>query len=115
VAHAHRQLLVGRAFKATSPNGRFADGARAIDGKPLSRIEVGARRPEHAARQLDSGAARYRGGAVADAATRASDACSVREPVQPAASRGGQPFLAEGGLPAVPVICSASTSLFSTP
>ncbi|KAI8465749.1 MAG: hypothetical protein J3K34DRAFT_435962, partial [Monoraphidium minutum] len=40
VAHAHRRLLMGRSFKATSPNGRFADGARAIDGKPLSRIEV---------------------------------------------------------------------------
>ena len=30
VAVAHRQRLVGKSFKATSPNGRFAAGAAAI-------------------------------------------------------------------------------------
>jgi formamidopyrimidine-DNA glycosylase len=33
-------LLVGKKFKATSPNGRFADGAAAIDGQPFQRIEA---------------------------------------------------------------------------
>lgn len=40
VAHAHRKLLLTKSFTATSPNGRFADGAKAINGKPLARIEV---------------------------------------------------------------------------
>lgn len=40
VASRHRDLLVGKKFKATSPNGRFADGAAAIDGKPFQRIEA---------------------------------------------------------------------------
>lgn len=39
VAAAHRRLLLGHAFKATSPNGRFTDGARLIDRRKLSRIE----------------------------------------------------------------------------
>lgn len=40
LAHAHRSQLQGRAFEATSPNGRFAAGAAAIDGRTLARIEV---------------------------------------------------------------------------
>ena len=40
VAAAHRKLLVGRAFKATSPNARFDAGAAAISGKLLAKIEV---------------------------------------------------------------------------
>ena len=40
VAAAHRKLMVGRAFKATSPNARFAAGAAAINGKRLAKIEV---------------------------------------------------------------------------
>ena len=40
VAHRHRKLLVGKTFKATSPNGRFAAGAAAIDGQPFVRIEA---------------------------------------------------------------------------
>lgn len=40
VAAAHRRELVGKNFKATSPNGRFADGAAAISGRALDRIEV---------------------------------------------------------------------------
>jgi hypothetical protein len=40
VAHAHRRTLLGRVFRCTSPNGRFAEGARALDGKRLTRIEV---------------------------------------------------------------------------
>ncbi len=39
VAAAHRRLLLNHAFKATSPNGRFAEGARLIDGRRLARIE----------------------------------------------------------------------------
>ena len=33
-------MLVGKSFKATSPNGRFTDGAAAIDGQPFQRIEA---------------------------------------------------------------------------
>ena len=40
VATFHRQRLVGRQFRATSPNRRFTDGARAIDGKLFVRIEA---------------------------------------------------------------------------
>ncbi|KAK9842012.1 hypothetical protein WJX81_004236 [Elliptochloris bilobata] len=39
VVRAHRKSLMGRSFAAQSPNGRFADGAKAISGKLLSRIE----------------------------------------------------------------------------
>jgi formamidopyrimidine-DNA glycosylase len=40
VAAAHRKLLVGHAFKATSPNGRFIEGAAAVNNRPLEKIEV---------------------------------------------------------------------------
>jgi hypothetical protein len=40
IAAAYRSRLVGRAYKAMSPNGRFGDGAKAIDGRQMSRIEV---------------------------------------------------------------------------
>lgn len=40
VAAAHRKLLVGHPWKATSPNGRFCDGAAAINNRPLAKIEV---------------------------------------------------------------------------
>lgn len=40
VATFHRQRLVGKQFRATSPNGRFSDGARSIDGKFFARIEA---------------------------------------------------------------------------
>lgn len=40
VAHAHRQKLVSKKFCATSPNGRFTEGAACIDGKKLCKIEV---------------------------------------------------------------------------
>mmetsp|Transcript_112968 Transcript_112968/g.319499 ORF Transcript_112968/g.319499 Transcript_112968/m.319499 type:complete len:446 (-) Transcript_112968:93-1430(-) len=40
VATQHRKRLVGRRFQATSPNGRFVDGASAIEGLELRRIEV---------------------------------------------------------------------------
>ena len=40
VAQAHRRALVGKKFKASSPNGRFVDGARAIDDKALARVEA---------------------------------------------------------------------------
>eukprot|EP00892_Ulva_mutabilis_P010563 jgi/Ulvmu1/787/UM010_0161.1 len=40
VAAAHRKLLVGHAFKASSPNGRFTEGAAMIDRRPLKKIEV---------------------------------------------------------------------------
>jgi formamidopyrimidine-DNA glycosylase len=40
LAAAHTARLVGRAFKATSPNGRFTDGARAINNRSMSRIEA---------------------------------------------------------------------------
>ena len=40
VAARHRAMLVGKSFQATSPNGRFTDGAAAIDGQPFQRIEA---------------------------------------------------------------------------
>ncbi|KAG0563892.1 hypothetical protein KC19_8G067800 [Ceratodon purpureus] len=40
LAFAHRKLLFGQKFTATSPTGRFADGAAAIDGLFVSHIEV---------------------------------------------------------------------------
>ncbi|KAG8466181.1 hypothetical protein KFE25_001937 [Diacronema lutheri] len=40
VAHALRSKLVGRTLNASSPNGRFADGAAAIDNLPFSRVEA---------------------------------------------------------------------------
>jgi formamidopyrimidine-DNA glycosylase len=35
-----RQGLVGKTFRATSPNGRFTEGAAAINGQPFCRIEA---------------------------------------------------------------------------
>ncbi|KAH8935917.1 hypothetical protein BDL97_17G055900 [Sphagnum fallax] len=40
VAVAHRRILQGRVYQANSPNGRFADGAAAINGHVLSHIEA---------------------------------------------------------------------------
>lgn len=40
VVAAHRRLLLGHVFKATSPNGRFTEGAKLIDGRRLARIEA---------------------------------------------------------------------------
>lgn len=40
VALFHRAILLGRRFRATSPNGRFTEGARLIDNQPLTRIEA---------------------------------------------------------------------------
>lgn len=40
VAALHRQRLVGKIFRAVSPNGRFKDGAKAIDGKVFASIEA---------------------------------------------------------------------------
>ena len=40
VAAAHREQLRGKAFKASSPNGRFEEGAKLIDGKILHAIEA---------------------------------------------------------------------------
>lgn len=40
VAYTHRKLLLGHKFIATSPNGRFAEGAKLISNRVLSRVEV---------------------------------------------------------------------------
>lgn len=40
VVAAHRRLLLGHVFQATSPNGRFLEGAKLIDGKRLARVEA---------------------------------------------------------------------------
>ncbi|CAK0783892.1 hypothetical protein CVIRNUC_007092 [Coccomyxa viridis] len=40
VGHAHRKQLMGQRFIAQSPNGRFTEGAQAINQQLLSRIEV---------------------------------------------------------------------------
>ena len=40
VAERHKRLLLGKVFKATSPNGKFKEGAKLINNRPLSRIEA---------------------------------------------------------------------------
>ena len=40
LASAFRSKLVGRKFAASSPNGRFVEGAAAIDGRVLTRMEA---------------------------------------------------------------------------
>jgi len=40
VASLHRKRLVGKSFFAWSPNGRFTEGANAINGKVFSGIEA---------------------------------------------------------------------------
>lgn len=40
IATQHTRRLCGRVYKASSPNGRFADGARLINGRSFSRIEA---------------------------------------------------------------------------
>ncbi|GAQ78620.1 putative DNA glycosylase [Klebsormidium nitens] len=40
VAIAHKKALLGKKFEASSPNGRFAEGAAAITGRNLARIEA---------------------------------------------------------------------------
>lgn len=40
VAAQHRATLRGKAFVATSPNGRFTEGAAAVNGKTLEQVEV---------------------------------------------------------------------------
>jgi formamidopyrimidine-DNA glycosylase len=40
LAILHRRQLLGKSFTATSPNGRFTEGAKAISNRPLTRIEV---------------------------------------------------------------------------
>lgn len=40
VASLHRQRLLGKKFTALSPNGRFTEGASAINGKTFARIEA---------------------------------------------------------------------------
>ncbi|CAL5225951.1 g8750 [Coccomyxa viridis] len=40
VGHAHRKQLMGQRFIAQSPNGRFTEGAQAINQQLLTRIEV---------------------------------------------------------------------------
>jgi hypothetical protein len=39
VAAQHRKELVGKAFVADSPNGRFVEGAAAVNGKVLTAAE----------------------------------------------------------------------------
>ena len=40
VAASHRQALVGKAFVATSPNGRFVEGAAAVNGRVLTDVQA---------------------------------------------------------------------------
>lgn len=40
VGHFHRQKLLGKRFVCTSPNGRFTEGASAINNRTLTRIEI---------------------------------------------------------------------------
>ena len=40
IAASHTRRLVGLRFKASSPNGRFTEGAKQIDGREFRRIEA---------------------------------------------------------------------------
>lgn len=40
VAAAHRAALVGKVFAASSPNGRFVEGAAAVSGKQLTDVQA---------------------------------------------------------------------------
>ncbi len=40
VAAAHRAALKGKAFVASSPNGRFAEGAAAVNGKTMTDVQA---------------------------------------------------------------------------
>ena len=40
VAAAHRQALVGKVFAATSPTGRFVEGAAAVNGRQLTDVQA---------------------------------------------------------------------------
>ena len=40
ICHALRRTCAGKRFVATSPNGRFADGARAIDRREFKKVEA---------------------------------------------------------------------------
>ena len=40
IATQHTRRLVGSAYRATSPNGRFAEGAQLINGRTFSRCEA---------------------------------------------------------------------------
>jgi len=40
VAILHRQRLLNSKFKATSPNGKFSAGAKAVNGRKLARVEA---------------------------------------------------------------------------
>ena len=44
VAARHRQRMVGKKFACTSPNGRFTEGAAAINNKPFRAIEAHGKR-----------------------------------------------------------------------
>ncbi|OSX70397.1 hypothetical protein BU14_0769s0004 [Porphyra umbilicalis] len=78
LATAHRAQLLRRAFRAESPNGRFAAGAAAIDGRVLVRVEAAGdggrrRRPTAAAVAAAAAAAAD----AADAAAADADAAAV--------------------------------------
>jgi endonuclease-8 len=47
IARRHRTELLGRAVSASSPQGRFADGAAAIDGRTLDEVEAYGKRLFH--------------------------------------------------------------------
>jgi len=47
IARRHREVLVGRTVRATSPQGRFSAGAAAIDGRVLDEVEAYGKRLFH--------------------------------------------------------------------
>jgi hypothetical protein len=49
VAAAHRKVLVGKAFVASSPNGRFEEGAAAVNGRVLTDVQAHGATPERCA------------------------------------------------------------------
>ena len=79
VIHWHRARLVNKKFACSSPNGRFADGARAIDGCVLTRAEhIGKnlfyffQKPAGADATKGPGAARRAGSGGSNASTQAT-------------------------------------------
>ena len=77
VAAAHRKLLVGRSFKATSPNQRFTAGAAAINNRPLAKIEVHGKNLFYFFRRLSTGPVTGAAATGAAAATAQHDVVHV--------------------------------------
>jgi hypothetical protein len=115
VGAAHRRLLLGKAFAASSPNGRFADGAAAISGKVLRDIQVHGKNLFYffSGRDADGGSGSTAGGDRAPLSLAPEDVDPLAEPEDADTEFGGN-----GGTAASPQAAArrqASGSPLSAP